>query len=62
MPKGNLKINKLKQKYLLLLKEAKYKDKEMAHIFADDALCDLLIELGFDEIVNEYNTIDKWYA
>jgi hypothetical protein len=37
-------------------------DTEIAHKFADRALCDLLRELGFGEVVDEYNKIDKWYS
>lgn len=44
------------------LKEAKEMDRECAHIAADDALCALLNELGFDDVVEAYRKIPKWFA
>lgn len=37
-------------------------DPESAHSAADGILCEILEALGYDEVVNEYNKIDKWYA
>jgi len=37
-------------------------DPEAAHGYADDLLCDTLTELGYGEMVNEFNMIKKWYA
>jgi len=37
-------------------------DKEQAHIMADDILRTLLVDLGFENIVREYDIIDKRYA
>ena len=37
-------------------------DEEKVHIKADKLLCDFLKQLGYDEIVKEYNKIPKWYA
>lgn len=37
-------------------------DTEVAHIRADDVLVALLSELGFDDVVSEYDKIEKWYA
>lgn len=37
-------------------------DTEDAHIEADNVLCDLLIHLGFKDVVDEYAKIYKWYA
>lgn len=37
-------------------------DTEMAHSIADDVLCELLTELGYKDVVEEYNKIGKWYA
>lgn len=37
-------------------------DSEMAHIHADNVLCDLLTSLGYKEVVDEYGEIGKWYA
>ena len=37
-------------------------DIEIAHVDADDILCELLIGLGYSDVVNEYNEVEKWYA
>lgn len=37
-------------------------DQEMAHIDADDVLCQLLQDLGYNDVVEEYDRIGKWYA
>jgi len=37
-------------------------DKEMAHFAADVVLCRLLRALGYEDVVKEWNAIDKWYA
>ena len=37
-------------------------DTEMAHSRADDVLCDLLISLGYKDVVAEYLEVDKWFA
>lgn len=52
-----------KQKYIEKMKELQNaRDTEGSHIDADDLLCELLVELGFQEVVDEYNKIGKWYA
>ena len=35
---------------------------EEGHIEADDILCKILIENGYEDVVNLYECIDKWYA
>jgi hypothetical protein len=45
-----------------ILQSISIQDKENSHIYADAVLCDLLIELGFEEIVKIYKSSDKWYA
>lgn len=45
-----------------LKNEQKNSDTEMAHVGADDVLCDLLESLGYQDVVSEYKKIDKWYA
>lgn len=35
---------------------------EDGHVEADDALCGLLVHLGFTDIVEKYLEIPKWYA
>ena len=37
-------------------------DIERAHARADDVLCELLRTLGYEEVVKEWDEIDKWYA
>jgi len=37
-------------------------DIEVRHKTADALLCDLLNTLGFNDIVKEFNELDKWYA
>ena len=37
-------------------------DTEMGHYEADHILCELLIALGYEDVVNEYLEIYKWYA
>lgn len=37
-------------------------DIESAHEDADNVLCDLLKDLGYDKVVEEYNKVEKWYA
>lgn len=37
-------------------------DLEKAHEQADDALCGFLIGLGYEDVVKEWEKIQKWYA
>jgi hypothetical protein len=37
-------------------------DKEAAHSMADEILCELLNKLGFEDVVKEYDKIEKLYA
>ena len=37
-------------------------DIEMDHIRADDVLCEILKTLGYEDVVIEYDAINKWYA
>lgn len=37
-------------------------DIELAHLDADDILCDVLTQLGYKELVDLYKKVDKWYA
>lgn len=38
------------------------RDKEIAHCNADYVICELLKSLGYEDVVKEYEEIDKWYA
>jgi hypothetical protein len=37
-------------------------DTETAHSIADVVLCQLLIALGYDDVVKEYRAIDKHFV
>jgi len=37
-------------------------DTEMDHHDADEVLCELLIHLGYKDIVDAWAKVDKWYA
>ena len=37
-------------------------DAEMAHCDADDVLCALLEDLGYGDVVSEYDKVHKWFA
>jgi hypothetical protein len=39
-----------------------YADTELDHKEADKILCEVLIALGQQEIVDLFNKINKWYA
>jgi hypothetical protein len=60
MTKKQIKIAKSIKKQLLSLQEAT--SREDAHVAADELLCELLISLGFTEIVEDYAKISKWYS
>ncbi len=37
-------------------------DTERGHVEADNILCELLKELGYSDVVEEFEKIDKWYS
>lgn len=37
-------------------------DLDEPHKKADEILCNLIKDLGFEEIVDVYKSFDKWYA
>lgn len=37
-------------------------DTEASHSNADDVLCDFLIGLGHQDLVDEWRKVPKWYA
>ena len=37
-------------------------DTEAGHANADDVLCDFLISLGHQDLVDEWRKVPKWYA
>lgn len=52
----------VKQALKELKKLQKSDDPEERHAQADQILCELLIELGYWRVVNEYDKILKYYA
>lgn len=44
------------------LKELQTHEWESAHANADRVLCDLLIKLGYQHVVDEWEKVGKWYA
>jgi hypothetical protein len=37
-------------------------DQEMEHLAADGVLCELLVSLGYADVVEEWEKVGKWYA
>ena len=68
--KLNFKRYTMRKKKADIIKEAveqmkecvKNGDAEVAHVNADDILCDVLKQLGAKELVDEFNKVTKWYA
>jgi hypothetical protein len=55
-------IHSLVRDAMKSLSEAEEMSQEEGHIAADDALCQLLEELGFSDVVEVYRDIPKWFA
>ena len=52
-----------REEYIEKLRKLKELDNEEAeHAEADDLLVEILIKLGYKDIVDEYESINKWYA
>ena len=52
-----------KESYITQLRELQESDDtESAHVQADRILCDILLQLGYTDIIEEYHQIGKWYA
>ena len=47
---------------IIKLIACQHMDQETGHIEADQVLCDLLISLGYENVVKEFYEINKWYA
>lgn len=45
-----------------LVEIQKINDTEQAHCDADDVIINLLADLGYSDVVAEFNKIEKWYA
>ncbi len=37
-------------------------DTELAHLEADNVLCELLVSLGYLDVVEAYHVVEKWFA
>jgi hypothetical protein len=62
-PPPSSTLHNLASKAITELKKAQTSgDPETAHQTADGVLCDLLTELGYKVVVNEYYKVPKWYA
>jgi hypothetical protein len=62
---SDLEIKIDREKALLALSEALELgkgDPEIAHVNADEVLCELLTSLGFSDVVKEFKKVPKWYA
>lgn len=53
----------LHEKYLTKFKEKCLSvDIEINHSNAEDILCELLEDLGYNELITEFKKLEKWYA
>ena len=62
-----MKLNKTQQKLLEKYKQRMVEaidndDVEIGHMVCDGVLCDLLHDLGFDDVLEIYDEQIKWYA
>lgn len=60
-PAGNVEL-KFKEEAIKKIQEAANNGTEEGHYDGDKVLCDLLILLGYKEVVDEWNKLDKWYS
>lgn len=59
------KLEAMKKEYLKKIRKTNKdigEDAKDCHYTNDRHLCDLLVDLGFERVVNEYNKLMKWYA
>lgn len=52
----------LLKKYSKKIDDLKTGDTEQDHIDADKLLCELLSKLGYNEVVEKFESLRKWYA
>lgn len=53
----------LRESYINELKHLEeLDDAEIRHVEADNILCSLLIRLGYSDVVDAFDSLDKWYA
>lgn len=53
---------RLSEIYLKQMKECSKYETEYSHIEADNILCELLEKLGYTELIETYQKLDKWYS
>lgn len=51
-----------REEALAKLAECRRYDTEGGHSVADEVLCDLLRSLGYDDVVDAWDRLPKWYA
>lgn len=61
-PETIRQVEALANQCLRQLDEARDEDTESGHRMADEALCDLLTGLGFEDVVAKFQAIAKYYA
>ena len=61
MNKAEVKVYLEKFKAILEL-EKKNEDYEVSHSKADELVIEILIQLGYKELAEAYESISKWYA
>lgn len=56
-------IGRMREKAIDQLRFAQtLKDREQAHSFADEVMCQFLRALGQEEVVTEWRKVERWYA
>lgn len=56
-------IEEQRKEFLAKLEECQENDDtEAAHIYADKLLCEVLITLGYKDIVEAWDDVSKWYS
>jgi hypothetical protein len=55
-------MENLEDYYLQKMIDCQFGDQEVDHMKADNILCELLIKLGYEKVVEEYRSIPKWFA
>jgi len=61
-----MKTTKMQERIIrykrLLVEQVDIPNTELAHLKADNIISDLLRELGYGEVVDIYDEVDKWYT
>lgn len=51
-----------KEEAIAKLKAIDNDDPEMGHLEGDKILCEFLVSLGYKEVVDAWEELDKWYS